>query len=109
MSNHNILLTYQQVSEDHDYESKSLIGFPTFFEIVKTFIWIELLCCELNRIKKKFFLEKNISITNSFRIIKKKKPKMIANHVLLINKGNWYCGFMYCGNQALMKQVQWKS
>ena len=53
-----------------DCGDESFIIPPTVFEITKPFIFVEIPCCELNKIKPKHFLKKfHKFINNSFRTV----------------------------------------
>ena len=65
-----IYLLSFQFQTDKEYGDESFIVPPSLFEITKLFIFIEILYCELNEIKSKYFLKKFHKFTNnSFRMV----------------------------------------
>ena len=95
----------------------SFIISPSFFEITKPFIFVEIPYCELNEIKSKHFLKKFHKFTNnSFRIVITWKTRNIRSlfplkdkndYKLCIYAGVCSCGLCYIGETKRNAEVRW--
>ena len=97
---------------------ESFIVPPSFLEITKRFIFVEIPYCELNEIKSKHFLKKFHKFTdNSFRIVITWKTTNIRSLFPLKDKNdyksciiyerNCFCGSRYIGETKVNAAIRW--
>ena len=97
---------------------ESFVVPPTLFEIIKTFIFVEIPYCRLNEIKSKHFLKKFHKFTNSsFRVVITWKTRNIQSLLTLKEKNDYKscvvykrdcsCGSRYIGETKRNAEVRW--
>ena len=97
---------------------ESFVVPPTLFEIIKTFVFVEIPYCRLNEIKSKHFLKKFHKFTNSsFRVVITWKTRNIRSLLTLKEKNDYKscvvykrdcsCGSRYIGETKRNPEVRW--